>query len=827
MANVTVNASVSNINVTTSYSNITVLDDGVVVSNITVIDNNIAVGTTENIISVAEIAAVNIADVRAALSNVAPILYDQANGIFSIDANALFSGKTTDDLVEGNTNLYYSNARVLAYVTDAGLDFNAEKVDDRVANLMQTTGNLTFTYNDAANTLTLSQSLKTQDIVEGSNLYFTNARVLSAITGGNVTLKQFQETYYNIGTTNGNVSVDIANGTIQQITLNGNITGLSFSNLSVGGTATLLLKQDSFGFRQLVTTSGWGLWKFVDNYTTLSGAADAYDALTVMWDGTNYYGSLVNFSAASPVGDITSVIAGAGLTGGGSSGDVTLNVGAGIGITVNADNIAVNMAAFSTTDLAEGANLYYTTDRANTAIGAYQGSISTVGNISTIGNINGGYFFGNGSTLLGITTTQVAEGANLYYTTDRANSAIGAYQGTINTVGNITAAYFIGDGSQLTGLPSPYSNANVQQYLALGFGSNNINTTGNITAGYFIGDGSALTGVSTLTNAQVVSYIATQPLTVGGNLTVNGNINATGNINYQNVTDLYVTDQKITLNSNAATNANVEIISNRPTATSTSLKWNEQSTRWEFTNNGTIYYPIATSTTDLAEGANLYYTTARANSAIAAYQGNINTTGNITGNYLFGNAAFLTGLPATYTNSNVTTLLANLGSNVISSTANITTTANVQGNYLLGNGYYINNLVRTEDYPFVKTSPGLFNFGSNVIIGTAALKAGTLAATAGFIVAEQGNICAKENVCVGNITGQPVATGLGNVVISNTGNITTIGNITTTNNVHADYFIGTFIGNIISTGSNVDVDLDFGTFTSNTDVQVAIDFGTF
>ena len=40
----------------------------------------------------------------------------------------LYPGKTTR-LAEG-TNLYYTNARVLAYITDNGLDFNAEKVDD-------------------------------------------------------------------------------------------------------------------------------------------------------------------------------------------------------------------------------------------------------------------------------------------------------------------------------------------------------------------------------------------------------------------------------------------------------------------------------------------------------------------------------------------------------------------------------------------------------------------------------------------------------------------------------------------------------------------------
>jgi len=72
---------------------------------------------------------------------------------------------------------------------------------------------------------------------------------------------------------------------------------------------------------------------------------------------------------------------------------------------------------------------------------------------------------------------------------------------------------------------------------------------------------------------------------------------------------------------------------------------------------------------------------------------NLSTTGNIAGNYIFGNGSQLTGLPVGYSNAEVAAFLAEFGSNVISTTGNITSgNLSVSGN-IVGGNLLINGLI--------------------------------------------------------------------------------------------------------------------------------------
>ena len=311
-----------------------------------------------------------------------------------------------------------------------------------------------------------------------------------------------------------------------------------------------------------------------------------------------------------------------------------------------------------TDDVDEGSNLYFTNARVRAAIShvdaggdgsfaydsangvfTYTGPNQAEANARMDAYLVGGDGIDYTSGTIAVDSTVVRTSGNQSIAGDKT------FTGTTYVTGNIepTAANTYNLGSWANHFNYVFANVLHAEYLDLedaniadihnsfyvGSASSPIITrsgygltfTHNTSGAYYevnAGDGLQISGNNVAVDNTVVRTTGDQTIT--GNIGINGTLTVAGTINSQNVEDTYVKDTKITLNANAAVDNTVSIEVNRPVAgTNTYIKWDESTDQWKFSNNGSSEYLLPTSTTDLAEGANLYYTSARANNAMDAY----------------------------------------------------------------------------------------------------------------------------------------------------------------------------------------------------------------
>jgi hypothetical protein len=394
---------------------------------------------------------------------------------------------TTANVTEVN-NQYFTNARVVANLQLQSINVLADVDISGINNdelLLWNSSDRVFRPSSLTNKLT------TANVVELTNLYFTNARVISTLSDGTANL-----TLYNL-TTNGLLTLSSGSG--EETT-----TGIEFKNNPAGGvgdTAKIQYYAANIGVND-------------DTILEISVANNAGDSINLKTTGggvgVNVARPIAEFDVAGNINARNSLLFSTLVTGPSAAfNNVTSNTWNGL-YTANVIESASNLyftnaralaavqasLATNTSNVAEGSNLYYTNSRVISALTPYlttanvteltnqyytnarvfanvsQMSVNVFADVDITGIQTGYSLVWNGSsfvanaplsavdnanianTVLSIsnfTTANLVEGNNLYYTNARVLSAL---TGNI-TVGNLKVSTAL-NYSNTTGVVKVY-----------------------------------------------------------------------------------------------------------------------------------------------------------------------------------------------------------------------------------------------------------------------------------------------------------------------------------------------------------------------------------
>jgi hypothetical protein len=570
------------------------------------------------------------------------------------------------------------------------------------------------------------------------NYILGNGALLTGINigYGNSNVADFLPTYTgNLVSLTGPVTTtaNVTGGNLRtagQISATGNITG---GNINTGRlNAGYITTGTTISAVGNIATSSY----FIGDGSLLTGINANYGNANVAAFLPTYTGNLV--SLTGPVTTTSNITGGNLRTAGQISAAGNITGGNVDASRVNANTVTV-ASTISAAGNITGNNLIGTTVTATTVTAIANvvgGNITTSGQVSATGNVQGGNLNAPGGTVTSaiVSATGRVQGGNLVTT------------GYITATGNITGGN-VDTGNVHAG------NINVDSVIS---------AIGNIYGNNLVGRSLSVTGNVSAGNVSISGTFGAASLSASGNIT-GGNLLTTGLISsVGNISGGYFV-------------GNGALLTGITVSAGTSIL------------NGNSNVVVAANGNVTISSAGVSNVASFANTG-AYIIGEISATGNVTGTYLLGNGAFITGLPAGYSNADVANYLPTYSGNLVSLTGPVTTTANITGNYFVGNGSLLTGVSASD----VNANALTGNTLSSNVLYSSLTQVGNLA-----------NLSVTGNATVGNVlTGGLIsATGnvTGNYILGNgallTGVITSVANI---NN-------GTSNVTVVSSGGNVTV----------------------
>lgn len=438
------------------------------------------------------------------------------------------------------------------------------------------------------------------------------------------------------------------------------------------------------------------------------------------------------------------------------------------------------------------------------------GNLTVVGNLTATGNIAGDRIF-NGTTSIeipapgsnavisvgGVSNVAAFTPAGMIVTgtvgvSGNITSSANISASGLVSSGNVTGAYFVGDGQFLTNVI-----ANVGGASILNNGSSNVNIP--------VTNGPVTVGVQGISNVVVISTTAVD---IAPDLYAD---NIFTNIISSDDSTAVVLDDDVSITQDLQVTGN--IISDAISAASISAPSVTATTV-----SATSVSAASVTATDVYAG-NVAANILRSDDSTAitldddvTVTQNLQVTGNVSGDYILGNGALLTGVITSVANINNGTTSVEIGvpdgnvavtvngvANVLvidTTGANLTGTleasGNITGSYILGNGSQLTGIDATSIQNGTANVRTILN-GNVTISAAGSANVVVVTATGANIT---GTFDATGNANVGNLGTAGVISAVGNIT---GGNITTLGLVNATGNVTGNNF--NLSGNLVDAGA--------------------------